>query len=71
MTGSTADTMETGSDDIEEGVENISGDEWGWGGPLVPVPGFGFLPQRVSEKLEQIAEVGIALSQIKIIERIS
>jgi hypothetical protein len=39
--------------------------DWGWGGELIPVPGFGFLPARMAEELELmvqefIREVGTA-----------
>ena len=32
-------------------------DLWGWDGPLVPVPGFGFLPPKMEHELEYMAQV--------------
>ena len=32
-------------------------DLWGWDGPLVPVPGFGFLPPKMELELEDMAQV--------------
>ena len=37
-------------------IDTIAGnneDEWGWRGPLVPVQGFGFLPEKVNATLDQ------------------
>ena len=32
-------------------------DQWGWDGPLTPVPGFGFFPKRVNDELDHMTQV--------------
>ena len=50
--------METGYDTIEKGTEDaVTEDEWGWGGPLVTVQGFGFLPAKVHQAMLKMAKV--------------
>ena len=43
--------------DVIAHVDNTTGDEWGWGGPLVALRGFGFIPAGVSKELDTMTKV--------------
>ena len=38
-------------------MDKLPAHDWGWDGQLVPLPGFGFFPQRVRQELEDMANV--------------
>ena len=37
--------------------DSLYHDQWDWGGPLTPLPGFGFFPSRVAQELEHMTQV--------------